>query len=468
VAVAGGQPTFFLQAGICDGRAPDQLWKFVGTNPAGAWVRIDSNLASGGIGIYGADPGNPNRLYASNLTPTGPRMVFSIDGGTTWTNDAALDNAMTGAGAFRYQNRRGPTAFTGFGGYPQPTLAAFDPKDPNILVAGGADSGVFLSTDGGGSWTVITDPINSGSSGQPHLPRPWFVHFDHALANKVRLYIGTQGRGVWRAEFEPPQPRFEYAAKLVCGIQDDPTNLRLARGLYATTINVHNPNRQTAIFKKKLALTFPPAEQRPGKVLPISQDSLRDDEALAVDCIDVKNRLFPNGFPAPYIEGFIVIQSIVSLDVTAIYSTGSSGKDECCRASNTNPNIAVVQIRERILKDTPGPLADLIPVPMADPPADPKSFCRRKNGTLLITVRNQGAANAGPSTTHVQFENGSVVPAVTPGLAPGQSTELGFAIPQRCSSGEHCKFTIRADALGVVPESNEPNNIAEGLCFTPL
>ena len=141
VALAGGQPTFFVQAGACDGRAPDQLWRYVGTNPASAWARIDSNLPSGGVGIFAVDPANPNRLYASNLTAAGPRMVFSTDSGTTWVNDASLDNAMTGGGAFRYQNRRGPTAFTGFGGYPQPTLVAFDPQDPNILVAGGADFG---------------------------------------------------------------------------------------------------------------------------------------------------------------------------------------------------------------------------------------------------------------------------------------------------------------------------------------
>ena len=120
----------------------------------------------------------------------------------------------------------------------------------------------------------------------------------------------------------------------MCGIQDDPANLRLARGLYATTINVHNPNQQTAVFTKKLALTFPPAEQRPGKILPISQDTLREDEALAVDCLDIKKRLFPSGFPEPYIEGFVVIRSTVSLDVTAVYSTGAAGKDQCCRTSN--------------------------------------------------------------------------------------------------------------------------------------
>ena len=474
-AVSGGQPTFYLQVGGCSGRTANQLWKFVGTNPAGAWTRIDNALPGGGIGVFAVDPSNPNRLYASHLPPAGPRMVFSEDGGTTWNNDAGLDALMTGGGAFRYQNRRGPTAFTGFGGYPQPTLVAFDPTDPNILMAGGADSGVFLSTDGGGSWTTITDPIASGSSGTPHLPRPWFAYFDHEPTGKIRVYIGTQGRGVWRAEFEPPQPRFEYAAKLVCGTQEDPKNLRLARGLYATAINIHNPNRQTATFQKKLALTFPPDEQRPGKVMPISQDTLREDEALEVDCIDVQKRLFPNGFPMQYIKGFIVIRSTVSLDVTAVYSTNSLGKEGCCKTeAGQHSGIDVEQIRERRIEEPPGDskLADLIPVPMADPPNPPSSFCKLRTDntlTLLITIRNQGAVAAGPSSTQVQFENGQPVPAMTPGLAPGQMVELPFRFPRegctRQGGSEICHFTIRADALGAVPESNEPNNVAMGSCL---
>lgn len=467
VALSGGQPTFFVQAGACDGRVPDQLWRYVGTNPASAWVRIDSNLPSGGVGIFAVDPGNPTRLYASNLTAAGPRMVFSTDGGTTWVNDAGLDNAMTGGGAFRYQNRRGPTSFTGFGGYPQPTLVAFDPQDPNILVAGGADSGVFLSTDGGSSWTVITDPISSGMSGKPHLPRPWFVQFDHEPANRVKLYIGTQGRGVWRAEFEPPQPRFEYAAKLVCGIQNEPADLRLARGLYATTINVHNPNQQAAVFKKKLALTFPPAEQRPGKILPISQDKLREDEALAVDCLDIKQRLFPSGFPAPYIEGFVVIQSLVSLDVTAVYSTGTADKDQCCRTSSAIPSIAVVQIRERVIAQAPGQ-PDLVPV-NPKPDAGKLGFCRRDptGGKLVVTVRNQGVAPAGTSHTTVNFFTGGTVSPVTvntPMIPAGNSVDVAATIPSGCFTPD-CGFQIIVDAAAEVPESNEANNVADGLCL---
>jgi len=261
---------------------------------------------------------------------------------------------MIGGGAFRYQNRRGPTAFTGFQGYPQPTLVAFDPVDSNILLAGGADSGVFLSVDGGATWNVITDPINSGTSGTPHLPRPWFAHFEHEPPGKIRVYIGTQGRGVWRAEFEPPQPRFEYTANLVCGIQDDPKDLRLARGLYATTINIHNPNRPRAVLQKKLALTIPPGGQRPGKVMQIGRDALQEDEALASDCVDIQRRLFPNGLPAGFIEGFLVIRSTVSLDVTAVYTTSSMGKDGCCKsAGGDNPSIDVEQIRERRVENPP-------------------------------------------------------------------------------------------------------------------
>jgi hypothetical protein len=51
---------------------------------------------------------------------------------------------------------------------------------------------------------------------------------------------------------------FEYAAKFICGLQKDPEDLRLTRGLYGTEINVHNPNEHVVGLAKKLALTFPP------------------------------------------------------------------------------------------------------------------------------------------------------------------------------------------------------------------
>jgi uncharacterized repeat protein (TIGR01451 family) len=78
-------------------------------------------------------------------------------------------------------------------------MVAFDPENPDILVAGGASSGVFISSDGGDSWRLLTDPFTSGISGIPHLPRPLWAHFDHDKPGFVRIYLGT-GRGIWRVE----------------------------------------------------------------------------------------------------------------------------------------------------------------------------------------------------------------------------------------------------------------------------
>ena len=206
VAFNAGTPTFFVQAGSCDRRTGDQLWRHTGTG-ATAWTQIDNtNGQTGGIGVFAVDPNNPNRLYASNLAAAGPRMVFSTDSGLTWTNDPELDTLMTANGLFRYRSQVGEfmtrgnsfVQFNRFIGYVQPTLLAFDPADGNVIVAGGADSGVFLSKNGGADWRLLTDPINQAASGKPHLSRPSYAYFDHEPADTINIYVGTQGRGVWR------------------------------------------------------------------------------------------------------------------------------------------------------------------------------------------------------------------------------------------------------------------------------
>jgi len=137
---------------------------------------------------------------------------------------------------------------------------------------------------------------------------------------------------------------FEYAAKLVCGLHRDPRDRRLIRGAYATTINIHNPNNDEVEFSKKLALTFPPEEQRPGEVIRISEDVLAPDQALAVDCMDIQRRVFQGTLPAPYIEGFVVIQCKLSLDVTAVYTSAAVDSQGQIMGQS---GIDVEQIRER-------------------------------------------------------------------------------------------------------------------------
>jgi uncharacterized repeat protein (TIGR01451 family) len=146
------------------------------------------------------------------------------------------------------------------------------------------------------------------------------------LSNDVRVDyqdIVGQPRTTAVSVKTPVQAKYEYVAKLVCGVQADPTDLRLARGFYSTSISVHNPGCARAVLFKKLALTRAPGGQQPGKVLPIAVDRLKPDQALSVDCADIAERVFPKGSPGSYIEGFVVIQGPQSLDVTAMYSTAA-------------------------------------------------------------------------------------------------------------------------------------------------
>ena len=135
---------------------------------------------------------------------------------------------------------------------------------------------------------------------------------------------------------------FEYVAKLVCGLQRDPRDMRLTRGFYATTINIHNPNDHEVTFFKKLAFTFPPEEQEPGDIIDIGEHVLRPDGALAVDCMDIQRQL--GRFPTPYIEGNVVIQSRESLDVSAVYTSAALDANGRVTAQS---GIDVEEIRER-------------------------------------------------------------------------------------------------------------------------
>ncbi len=138
--------------------------------------------------------------------------------------------------------------------------------------------------------------------------------------------------------------KYEYAAKYVCGLQKDPWDMRLTRGYYATAINIHNPNKDTVKIFKKVALTFPSKEQRPGKIILIGKDELKYDEALEVDCEEIEKALRGNGITTPYSKGFVIIQSLASLDVTAVYTTSALDNEG---RSHDHSSIDVEQIKER-------------------------------------------------------------------------------------------------------------------------
>ena len=203
----GAATTFFLQSGQCTGAGNDPVWSYAGTAAGGTWTRIDNTDGiTGGFGVFGADPNNPNRLYASNLAAAGPRMVFSTDGGTTWDLDPELDTLMTAGGVFAYQNQRGPR--TNRGGA-RGRVLGLPAAEHGGLRPGGCEHrrrrarstrACSSRVDSGANWMRLTDPIN----GNVHLPRPRYAYFDHEPAGTTNLYVGTQGRGVWRIQVRLP------------------------------------------------------------------------------------------------------------------------------------------------------------------------------------------------------------------------------------------------------------------------
>jgi hypothetical protein len=153
------------------------------------------------------------------------------------------------------------------------------------------------------------------------IPRPALALV--LLAWLVPAVAGAQGNPNQTGSQAASLAKFQYSAKFVCGVNDqDPR--RVVPGWYATAVNVHNPTNKQISFRKKIALTYPPAEQRPGKVSQYIVDNLGPDEALAVDCEEIPIEFF-GAAAGPYVKGYLVIESKTSLDVTAVYTAGTLG-----------------------------------------------------------------------------------------------------------------------------------------------
>ena len=78
---------------------------------------------------------------------------------------------------------------------------AYDPEDANLIAAGAIDAGVFLSVDGGARWMRVTTDHGNAPTAASTLQRLFRYHEPGGTTN---LYVGTQGRGVWRIQVRLP------------------------------------------------------------------------------------------------------------------------------------------------------------------------------------------------------------------------------------------------------------------------
>jgi hypothetical protein len=235
---------------------------------------------------------------------------------------------------------------------------------------------------------------------------------------------------------------YQYAVKVVCGKADDDV---VAPGEYWTAINVHNPTRRPVRFRKKVATALP--HEEPGPVSEFADAKLGPDEALEIDREDIFEHADAE---KEFLKGFVVIESEVELDVVAVYT--AAGRERGVETFHTER----VSPRRREREGLP----DLVPVP--DKETD--SFCRIDDGTLVVTVRNQGSGGAGPTTTEVDFGRHGTVRKPTKELTPGESTDLEIPIPRGCFDPD-CQFRIAVDADDDVTESDEGNNVVSDLCL---
>jgi CARDB len=232
---------------------------------------------------------------------------------------------------------------------------------------------------------------------------------------------------------------FQYSAKFVCGT---PRAEELAPGRYFTAVNIHNPTSRDVSLRMKIALA---GGEQPGPVSESVDLRLGSDEALEINCPDIRAHC---GVDDDFVKGFVIIDSDIELDVVTVFTAAAiDGEVETLHTERLPPRRAK------------SGLPDLVPVP--DPAG---SFCKRDDeGKLIVTVKNQGSADAAASTTSVVFEPGGTFSQPTPAIPAGDSVDLKFAIPPTCYDPD-CEFRIIVDSGDQITQSDVGNNIAEGTC----
>jgi len=117
-----------------------------------------------------------------------------------------------------------------------------------------------------------------------------------------------------------------YSCKFVCG--PITTDVDVVRGMYATSCNIHNPNHTTVQFRKKAVIALPERISRRGRISPFRLEALNADEAMNVDCRDIRS-LFAPFVPPAHIEGFLVLELPATpgfqLDVVGKYTARHTG-----------------------------------------------------------------------------------------------------------------------------------------------
>ena len=121
-----------------------------------------------------------------------------------------------------------------------------------------------------------------------------------------------------------PAPYPSYSAKFVCGPAREDADV--VRGMYASTINIQNPQLSAVAFDKQAIIALPERDAEAGTfgmMSTVKTESLMPGQAMGVDCKDIRLLFGTADLPA-HIEGFLVVSVPLAKDdvlgVVAKYS----------------------------------------------------------------------------------------------------------------------------------------------------
>src|SRR3989442_79507 len=248
----------------------------------------------------------------------------------------------------------------------------------------------------------------------------------------IGVGMGLDVENILPQRFRDPgdKTRAWFPVKYVCG-ETQPSD-RLVQGTYATMINVLNLSK----FKVRIGWWFSPG---PGAGIAGAQAEIPSHGSLFMDCpFIIRNLLLFGVNVGSFIEGFISIEDL---------------NDAATERTPTRVTAVYSSLHKQVHN-----LPDLLPRQTE------RSYCQRDaQGRLVVTIKNQGEADAPASTTRIAFESGAAFDRATPPLAVGAEASLE---PVPLPQGEGTiVFTITADVMGAIREMNEPNNTAIGTCL---
>jgi hypothetical protein len=124
--------------------------------------------------------------------------------------------------------------------------------------------------------------------------------------------------------------QFQYSAKALCTLLTDiGFGDAFAPGRYRTVINIHNPTDRKIEIARKFALAIGPGEAVGSfSITPYKSLTLEPDQAVAYNCFDIAGFFCPiQGVCVDFtaIDGFLVVNSPVELDVVAVYTASAKG-----------------------------------------------------------------------------------------------------------------------------------------------